>query len=59
LKAQGTGQAAIDLFAKSQKEFYAKVAPIQVMFNIGENAMAESLTLFQGGMEIEAKRVKE
>jgi CubicO group peptidase (beta-lactamase class C family) len=59
LKGQATGQGAFDLFAKSQTVFYARVAPIQITFNTGEQNKVNSLTLEQGDYTIEGKRLED
>lgn len=58
LKAQATGQPAFDLFPTSETRFYLKAVPAQVEFAMGNEGMAESLTLFQGGREMPAPRVE-
>ena len=45
LFAQATGQGEFELFAKSPRRFFAKVAPIEIEFD----ADAKALTLLQGG----------
>jgi CubicO group peptidase (beta-lactamase class C family) len=59
LKGQATGQAAFDLFPKSQSIFYAKVAPIQITFNKDDKGEVKSLTLEQGDYTLEGKRLEE
>ena len=55
LKAQPTGQPAADIFPKSETEFYLKVVPAQITFNKNNAGKVESLTLFQGGQELNGK----
>jgi CubicO group peptidase (beta-lactamase class C family) len=43
LFAQATGQGEFELFAKSPRRFFAKVAPLELEFD------TDALTLFQGG----------
>ncbi len=59
LKAQATGQPQADLFPQSETKFYLKVIQAQVEFNLNADGVAESLTLFQGGQEMNAPRVEE
>ena len=59
LKAQATGQPQADLFPQSETKFYLTVIQAQVEFNLNADGVAESLTLFQGGQEMNAPRVEE
>ena len=59
LKAQATGQPQFDLFPQSETRFYLKVVDAQVEFHPGDDGVAESLTLFQGGLEMNGPRVEE
>ena len=59
LFGQGTGQPQAELFPQSETRFYLKVAPIQLEFNVNDGGVAESLTLYQGGQEMNAPRVEE
>jgi len=59
LKAQATGQAAIELFPKSKEVFYVKVVEAQVTFNMNDSGQVESLTLLQGGAEINGPKIEE
>ena len=59
LKGQATGQPMVDLFPQSETKFYLKVVQAQVEFHLGDGGVAESLTLFQGGQEMNAPRVEE
>jgi CubicO group peptidase (beta-lactamase class C family) len=52
LKAQATGQAAFDIYPKSNTVFYLKVVPAQITFNTATDGTVESLTLLQGGQEM-------
>ena len=51
LYAQATGQGRFELFPEAEKKFFAKVAEIEIEFG------ADSLTLYQGGARLEAKRI--
>ena len=59
LKGQATGQPMVDLFPQSETKFYLKVVQAQIEFHLGDGGVAESLTLFQGGGEMNAPRVEE
>ncbi len=59
LKAQATGQPIFDLFPQSETRFYLKVVAAQVEFHVGDDGVAESLTLYQGGQEAKAPRIEE
>lgn len=59
LKGQATGQAMVDIFPKSNNVFYLKVVNAQITFNKDENGSVESLTLLQGGQEMNGKKLKE
>ncbi len=56
--AQATGQQRFEIFAESPETFFLKVVPAKVIFNKDSNGKIESLTLFQGGQEIEGKKIK-
>ena len=58
LKAQATGQSAVDIFPKSENVFYLKVVNAQITFNKSDNGEVDSLTLLQGGQEIKGKRIE-
>ncbi len=53
LLAQATGQGRFELFAAGEREFFARVAPVEVTFA----ADGAQLTLKQGGRETVAKRI--
>ncbi|MCB0609087.1 MAG: DUF3471 domain-containing protein [Lewinella sp.] len=57
LYGQATGQGRFELFPKSETEFYLKVVAAQVVFNT-KDGQVESLTLFQGGQELPAKKME-
>ncbi|QCX38982.1 DUF3471 domain-containing protein [Aureibaculum algae] len=58
LKTQATGQSIIDVFPKSENEFYLKVVDAQLVFNKNDAGNIGSVTLFQGGREMEGKRIE-
>lgn len=57
LKTQATGQPVVDIFPKSENEFYLKVVDAQLAFNKNDAGDIESVTLFQGGREMIGKRI--
>jgi tetratricopeptide (TPR) repeat protein len=57
LKAQATGQSEQSIFPKSKNVFYYKVVEAQLTFNLNEDGIIESVTLFQGGQEIFGKKI--
>lgn len=57
LFGQATGQGRLELFAKSNVEFYLKVVNAQIIFNINEPAAVKSLTLIQNGQRINGKKI--
>ncbi len=54
--AQATGQSQFELFAESETKFFLKVIAAEVVFNLDDNKNVKSLTLYQGGQEIEGKK---
>ncbi len=58
LMAQATGQPKAQMFAESETEFFLKVAPIRLTFNMNGAGEVESLTLHQGGQHIPAKKIE-
>lgn len=56
--AQATGQPQFEIFAESENTFFFKVVEATVVFNKNSDGSIESLTLFQGGQEIEGKKIK-
>jgi len=57
LFTQATGQSRIEVYPKSQTEFYLKVVVAQISFNVVDGKV-ESLTLIQNGRSIKGKKVK-
>lgn len=57
LCAQATGQGAFKLTPSAKNEFVFPAADIRIVFDIGDDGLAGSLTLFQGGQESPAPRV--
>ena len=58
LFAQVIGQSKIELHAESTAKFFVKEAPIQIEFVTDASGKANGLTLYQGGQQIQAKRIK-
>jgi tetratricopeptide (TPR) repeat protein len=59
LHAQATGQPRFELYASAEDRFYLTVVDAQVKFNFNTDGSVKSLTLFQGGQEIEGMRMEE
>jgi CubicO group peptidase (beta-lactamase class C family) len=57
LKTQATRQPIVDIFPKSENEFYLKVVDAQLIFNKNDAGEIDSVTLFQGGQEMIGKRI--
>jgi CubicO group peptidase (beta-lactamase class C family) len=55
---QATGQAAISIFPESETTFFMKVVEAQLQFNRNEQGEVISLTLFQAGRSMPAKKIK-
>ena len=58
LIAQATGQSEILIFPKSNTIFYLNDVEAELRFNINNEGKVESLTLFQGGQQLEGKRME-
>jgi CubicO group peptidase (beta-lactamase class C family) len=58
LFAQATGQPEFELFAESETTFFLKVVPASVDFNKNDDGNVTSLTLHQGGQDMEGKKVE-
>jgi hypothetical protein len=59
LHAQATGQPRFELYPSSENKFYLTVVDAQVEFNFNADGSVKSLTLFQGGQELEGNRMEE
>jgi CubicO group peptidase (beta-lactamase class C family) len=57
LVAQLTGQPAVNIYASSENEFFYKVVDAQIKFNVTQENMVESLTLYQNGRVIKAPKL--
>ena len=58
LFAQATGQPEFELFAESETTFFLKVVPASVDFNKDDNGNVTSLTLHQGGQDMQGKKIE-
>ena len=58
LMTQATGQAVFQVFAESETYFFLKVVDAQIEFVSNASGVFDSLILYQGGMEMKAKKVK-
>jgi CubicO group peptidase (beta-lactamase class C family) len=58
LFAQATGQARFELFASKPGSFFLKVVEASIDFNKDTNGKITSLTLHQGGRDMEGKKIK-
>jgi len=58
LYAQATGQGKFEIFPEAETKFFYKVVDAQIMFNLSESGVVESLILYQGGREMLAKKLK-
>ena len=56
LFGQASGQPQFELFAESETRFYLKVTEAQIEFHTNDDGQVDSLTLFQGGQELPARR---
>ena len=58
LYVQLTGQPRIEVFPRSETEFFYKIVKADVTFNKDASGMVASLTLNQGGTKQTAMRIK-
>lgn len=58
LYTQATGQPKFEVFAESETRFFLKVVDAQVEFVADEDGKVNKIILYQGGQQIEGKRVK-
>ncbi len=58
LFAQATGQGEFELFAKTPRSFFAKVAPITIEFEDSVAGKARGFTLNQNGNKVPAPRIE-
>lgn len=59
LKAQLTGQPAIEIFAESENLFFYKLVQAQITFIREPNGFVSRLVLHQNGLEMDAQRIEE
>jgi serine-type D-Ala-D-Ala carboxypeptidase/endopeptidase len=57
LYAQATGQGSFEIFPEAEKEFFAKIAKIQISFHTGADGKATELVVHQNGANTPAKRI--
>lgn len=55
---QATGQPRIELYASTPTRFFLKVVEADIEFYPEANGVVNKMVLFQGGQELEGKRVK-
>jgi uncharacterized protein YneR len=58
LFAQATGQGKFELFAESESKFYLKVVDAQLAFFRDDTGKVSRIILYQGGREMEGKKIK-
>jgi hypothetical protein len=58
LMSQATGQGKIELFPESKTKFFAKVVNAQIEFSVDSAGKATGLTLYQGGQQMPAKKIR-
>jgi len=58
LMTQATGQQKFEIFPTTKTKYFVKDFEAQLEFSVKENGIPESVTLFQGGREIVAKRIE-
>jgi D-alanyl-D-alanine-carboxypeptidase/D-alanyl-D-alanine-endopeptidase len=58
LFAQATNQGRFELYAESDRKYFAKVADIVITFEVDDKGKATSLVLQQGGGTMNAKRIE-
>ncbi|MBN4047306.1 DUF3471 domain-containing protein, partial [bacterium AH-315-P13] len=56
--AQLTGQPQFEIFAETEETFFFKVVPASIDFNKNDKDEVSSLTLHQGGRDMEAKKIE-
>ena len=56
LFAQATGQPEFEIFGESEDKFFLKVVTADIVFNRDEKGNIKSLTLNQGGQQMEGKK---
>jgi CubicO group peptidase (beta-lactamase class C family) len=58
LFAQATGQGRFGIFPESEKDYFAKVADIQITFEVDAQGRATGLVVHQLGQDTPAKRIQ-
>lgn len=59
LFAQATGHPRLEIFAESEKDFFAKVMDAQITFATDDSASATALVLHQNGRDTIATKIAE
>jgi hypothetical protein len=57
LFAQAEGQNRFELFPEGDREYFAKIADIQMVFEVDAGGRATALTLIQGASQVKAGRI--
>ncbi|MEP5611724.1 MAG: serine hydrolase [Cyclobacteriaceae bacterium] len=55
---QATGQGKLEIFAKSETEFFMKVVDAQATFQMNDDGTVESMMWFQNGQQIVGKKTR-
>jgi CubicO group peptidase (beta-lactamase class C family) len=58
IMTQATGQSEVEIFPKSETEYFLKVVDAQISFVKDGNGAVTSLVLHQGGRDMPAKKIK-
>jgi hypothetical protein len=58
LFAQATGQGEFEIFGKNDNTFFARITPLEIVFEDVKDGKAGSFALTQGGNTRKAKRVE-
>lgn len=56
LFAQATGQGEFELFAKAPRQFFARITPLEIVFDGAPGGASPALTLLQGGQQLRFAR---
>jgi hypothetical protein len=56
--AQATGQPKVEIFPKSETEFFLKVVDAQISFDVDGSGKVEKLMLHQEGQNLPAPKIK-
>ncbi|MBX3423933.1 MAG: serine hydrolase [Pirellulaceae bacterium] len=53
-----TGQSTFQVFSKSETEWYYKIVPASITFNVDDQGQVDSLELFQNGARMKAPKIQ-